>query len=120
MTNYEKYLRSAEWQRLRRVVFARATPDGVKRPVCEKCHDDWAAEVHHKHYRTLGRERISDLMAVCKPCHNILDKVRVRQTIHNRGLDTYATKKYGDDWECRSDAWAIEEEFSDWLERRER
>lgn len=35
-----------------------------------------------------------------------------------RGLDTYASKKYGDDWQCDYGYDEIAEEFEEWLEGR--
>lgn len=37
---------------------------------------------------------------------------------HAAALETYATKKYGDDWAAREDRREIEAEFNEWLERR--
>jgi hypothetical protein len=55
---------------------------------------------------------------LCIPCH---DKADVRRRRHSRweaGLDTYATKKYGEDWQGTGDGDLIAEEYNDWLERR--
>jgi hypothetical protein len=35
-----------------------------------------------------------------------------------RSLNTYAIKKYGEDWRDRDECDDIEQEFSDWLDRR--
>jgi hypothetical protein len=34
-------------------------------------------------------------------------------------MNTYATKKYGEDWQDRPDVDRIEEEFDDWRDRQE-
>jgi 5-methylcytosine-specific restriction endonuclease McrA len=61
---YEEYLASDHWQTLRRAaidyygeacVLCAATGDGV--------------EVHHRHYKTQGRESLRDLTVLCRPCH---------------------------------------------------
>ena len=31
-----------------------------------------ATEVHHKHYKNIGREQLEDLVALCNACHNKL------------------------------------------------
>ena len=35
---------------------------------CQRCGAR-ATDAHHRHYRTLGRERDSDLEALCADCH---------------------------------------------------
>ena len=64
MIDYAQYMRSAAWGQKRRQVLQRA--DGV----CERwnCQRE-PTEVHHKTYRRLGDERLSDLEAVCWHCH---------------------------------------------------
>lgn len=36
---------------------------------CELCWIRPGAELHHRHYRTCGRERPEDVMLLCRPCH---------------------------------------------------
>lgn len=60
---YQRYLESADWQRLRQLVFERA---GGK---CEGCRERPPAEVHHLTYERVGHEMLFDLVAVCRPCH---------------------------------------------------
>jgi len=60
----EEYLKTPEWARLRRLVMARS--DGV----CERCHrkaDVW--NVHHLTYERLGCELLTDLVLLCRRCH---------------------------------------------------
>jgi 5-methylcytosine-specific restriction endonuclease McrA len=59
---YASYLES-EWWKFKR----RQKLDSVK-GVCERCGRK-ATQVHHKHYKTLGRENNVDLEAVCGDCH---------------------------------------------------
>ena len=40
--------------------------------VCEICEEVAAEEVHHLTYERIGREDLSDLMGVCKPCHELI------------------------------------------------
>jgi 5-methylcytosine-specific restriction endonuclease McrA len=93
---------------------------------CERCGRAGDLELHHKTYERLGNERFSDLELLCNPCHGEADRVReakVQATRararHNRALDTYASKKYGDEWQDRWDCDDLEEEFERWLERKE-
>lgn len=123
---YKQYLKSAEWRALRARVLDRATQAHFGRPVCERCLAAFATDVHHKHYDTLGRERLTDLEALCRPCHQAADKQRaakVRQRTsarrYSHALDTYATKKYGEDWDSgQYDVDMIEDEFDRWMERK--
>jgi 5-methylcytosine-specific restriction endonuclease McrA len=38
-------------------------------PYCEQCGVRWQLDAHHLHYRTLGMERMTDLIVLCRPCH---------------------------------------------------
>ena len=66
---YRRVLASGRWARVKRDVIARA---GGR---CERCGRDfgrrWRARptVHHLHYRTLGRESLDDVEALCNLCH---------------------------------------------------
>lgn len=59
---YKRYLRSDWWRKKRLEKMA------SQNYLCERC-GDWAAEVHHKHYDSLGAEVLSDLEALCRTCH---------------------------------------------------
>ena len=91
---YEEYLKSDEWKRKRDMVMQRAMqsfmparPDirytvdkygrvitwiaNVEhRPTCENdgCTNE-ATDVHHLTYERLGKERLDDLQALCRKCH---------------------------------------------------
>jgi 5-methylcytosine-specific restriction endonuclease McrA len=61
---YEEHLRSSQWQSIREIKI-----DSVG-DRCERCGNDYLQlEVHHRHYRTLGREQLEDLEVLCKKCH---------------------------------------------------
>lgn len=64
--SYKEYLKSKEWKKLRRKVLARANR------TCELCKMKKATQVHHKTYKRIFNERLTDLVAVCGICH--LDK----------------------------------------------
>ena len=63
---YHAYLQSHEWKALRRQVLGRA------QGVCELCGQRRARHIHHLHYRTFTTEQLTDLLAVCLPCHQIV------------------------------------------------
>lgn len=60
--NYHKYLKSDAWQAKRQAILKRA---GYK---CRQCGAR-ATEVHHETYRRIYNERLSDLTALCRRCH---------------------------------------------------
>jgi len=112
---YKKYLGSAQWKKRRLQVLERA---GDK---CERCGSDVELEVHHLNYERLGREDLSDLLAVCKRCHLREDELRIEQTEsdrYRRSINSFGTRKYGEEWNSWKDPEIVREEFHDWLERR--
>lgn len=60
--NYYEYLASAKWRQLRLVVLRKA------KFRCAGCVRE-ARHVHHLTYVRLGRERLTDLVALCPDCH---------------------------------------------------
>jgi hypothetical protein len=73
-------------------------------------------EVHHRTYDNLGTEPLSDLTVLCKFHHKREHRLISAERQFEKGLDTYATKKYGDDWQDYHDYEDIAEEFEDWRE----
>ncbi len=61
---YASYLLTDHWRKTRKNKM-RAT-----RGHCEMCGYS-AEQIHHIHYRRLGRERNTDLIALCYKCHQI-------------------------------------------------
>lgn len=61
--DYAAYLESEHWQELRQQVIER---DGWH---CRRCHRPDYVQVHHLTYARLGRERLDDLVSLCKDCH---------------------------------------------------
>ena len=59
---YNRYINSRAWSEKRRQVMAR---DGN---LCV-CGDE-AKEVHHKTYLNVGKENLSELVSLCKDCHD--------------------------------------------------
>lgn len=60
------YLHSAEWKALRSRVFARC------KGICERCNNAGAHDVHHLTYDRIGSELLTDLLGVCRVCHEEL------------------------------------------------
>ena len=60
--DYNRYLMSPEWREKRAKVLRKA------KYRCKDCGGR-AQQVHHKTYKRLGNERLSDLVALCDTCH---------------------------------------------------
>lgn len=69
ISTFEKqaYLKSPEWNTLRKSILRR---DNY---TCQGCGiTNVPLEVHHLHYRNFGMEKHSDLVAVCRECHQAI------------------------------------------------
>jgi 5-methylcytosine-specific restriction endonuclease McrA len=119
------YTKTVKWKNKRK-----AKLDQVGRR-CERCGSvTGRMDVHHKTYDRLGNERLEDLIVLCTRCHEIEDERRaadakersanaLADAIFESGLDTYATKKYGEDWAMRRDCDEIADEYAQWLEEKQ-
>ena|SRR6266566_2089291 len=65
VAKYHAYLRSPEWQALRYAVLQRSGG------WCERCRGRRAVDVHHRTYARKYRERLRDLVHLCRDCHEI-------------------------------------------------
>ena len=61
--SYKKYLRSPQWAIKREKVLRR---DGYK---CTQCGSKRSLQVHHKTYARIYKEKLEDLVTLCKKCH---------------------------------------------------
>lgn len=59
----QAYLQSNRWRSKR---LERLAIDGYR---CQSCRATGALEVHHKTYRNLEHEPMSDLISLCRKCH---------------------------------------------------
>jgi hypothetical protein len=64
--SYSDYLKSPHWLEFRE----RALNAANYR--CWKCKEAKSLTVHHNHYNTLGRERVTDVKTLCFGCHKKL------------------------------------------------
>lgn len=61
------YLNSPEWKALKHQRLA------IDRYTCQSCNQSGLSlEVHHLHYRTFKSESLSDLISVCRNCHEAI------------------------------------------------
>lgn len=70
---YGQYLRSQQWDLIRRRVRAKY------KNTCQECFKAGKVEIHHKTYERIGAERIDDLVALCPSCHKALHAGEMRQ-----------------------------------------
>lgn len=62
------YLQSDHWKELR----ARKLKEAKYK--CQCCGKARPLDVHHNNYRSIYDVKLSDLLAVCRRCHNAIDK----------------------------------------------
>lgn len=70
---YHEYLATPEWGKKRDAVLKR---DEYK---CQACLENYATQVHHKSYQFVdlkGNEPAFDLVAICVPCHEKIEKMK--------------------------------------------
>ena len=68
---YVRHINSPYWKELKKKVIARR---GERCEMCLKSGQQ--LDLHHKHYKTFGRERQKDVQLLCRPCHKIADQER--------------------------------------------
>lgn len=74
MEEYDRYLENQHWQDFRKLVLQKQrNEDGHNH--CQSCSGRTRLQVHHRTYERLGREVPSDVVVLCKPCH---DKLHMR------------------------------------------
>lgn len=61
--DYERYLKSEHWQEVRNQYWASPRPKA-----CYVCAGK-STDLHHRTYERLGRELLTDMVAVCRDCH---------------------------------------------------
>jgi 5-methylcytosine-specific restriction endonuclease McrA len=73
LEEYSKYLSSPVWRNKRDLVLKR---DNY---LCQACLKNYATQVHHKSYEFVdlaGSEPAFDLVAICTPCHERIEKLK--------------------------------------------
>ena len=82
--DYRDYLKSPEWIRKRKEALR------IAENRCQLCNTPGPGlTIHHRTYlrdgqSTIGREKLSDLVALCKDCHDLADERR-RLVTHKAG-----------------------------------
>lgn len=65
----EEYLKSEHWKTLRGYI----VKSGV---MCFKCQQKPATDAHHLRYRNIVDVKISDLVPLCRPCHELVEEAK--------------------------------------------
>lgn len=81
----DKYLHTKHWRGMREKAYE------YYKGVCQRCGGDISldsAEIHHRIYKRMGEENVSDLILYCKHCHHCLHKNRKGVHEANKGLHT--------------------------------
>jgi len=100
---YQDYINSAEWKRLRTMKLEQV---GY---ICEMCkRSKWSVrlEVHHLNYKNFRREKLEDLQVLCVECHPKGDKKRVEQREGSslvRGFENWMDHGKKGNWRKLSD-----------------
>lgn len=88
---YADWLASPGWHKRRRH-WASEEQRRYGRIVCALCGARWSqshGDLHHLSYNHIGKERHDDLMAMCRPCHELvhqaIDASRSWQKLISRG-----------------------------------
>lgn len=88
---YADWLASPGWHK-RRQRWANEEQRRYGRIVCALCGARWSqshGDLHHLSYNHIGKERHEDLMAMCRPCHELvhqaIDASRSWQKLISRG-----------------------------------
>ena len=68
--NYHQYLKSEKWKNKREKKLKQAEYH------CQICYSPRMLQVHHRTYARIGNEKLSDLVVLCKGCHNLFHKHR--------------------------------------------
>jgi hypothetical protein len=68
---YETYIGSYAWK-TNPARLAELRASGYRCRTCNASRDEARLEVHHRTYKNLGRELISDLTTLCAECHHVI------------------------------------------------
>jgi 5-methylcytosine-specific restriction endonuclease McrA len=67
---YHDYLKTPEWYRRRAVTLK------IAEFKCMLCFSPDELTVHHRTYERLGQERMTDLLVLCRECHELFHRNR--------------------------------------------
>jgi hypothetical protein len=76
---HQEYVRSEEWASVRDRYLASKLPKACV--ICDKLWHD-AFHLHHRTYKRLGHEKLSDVVPVCDVCHEAVHRLQQTQGLH--------------------------------------
>ena len=85
----DRYLATKHWKNMRVKAF------NYYCGTCQRCGDHISldsAEIHHRIYKRMGNEELTDLVLYCKHCHHCVHKRRKDAHIVNKGLHSLIPK----------------------------
>ena len=76
LVEYQDYINSNAWRKVRQRYFESNMPQ-----VCFACNlaNRPGFHLHHKTYRRLGKEKLTDLMLLCPDCHSKIHKIHAKK-----------------------------------------
>lgn len=81
---YRDYIKSPAWQETRKRFWKSKLPK-----YCYCCEiSDVPLDLHHRTYKSLGKENLSHLVLVCRDCHN-----RIHETQKTEDINLWAATK---------------------------
>lgn len=86
--NYRAYLQSEHWILTKQIALV------IYGARCAVCGSGFSLDVHHRSYEFIGRERLIDLVVLCRKCHKIVHRFRERHDEVPYGA--FASKKWPD------------------------
>ena len=67
-SEYREYLQSEHWKDVKR----RFRKSKLATGRCYICGSGGRLDIHHKSYKRLGKERLNDLIELCRDCHSMV------------------------------------------------
>ena len=80
-----KYLSSKHWKQLRAEVY------NYYNGICQKCGDPVPlseADIHHRVYKRMGKETLTDMVLYCTHCHACIHSSKKKNHQTNKDLQT--------------------------------
>lgn len=74
-------------------------------PVCECCYKDEKLHIHHRTYKSLGKEKLHQLSLVCELCHSMIHQLVLTKPCTLWKASMFAKKIMKEDRLAREASW---------------